>query len=1127
MRRALPLALGLALVGCGKEPTVVPVRNLERPADMGFVCMRVVDPGNGAAPLVTGRPMRDCHPHLDEHVMEMAAETIDPNVAPRRVGTFGLVTQTARGELGVIDMDAGRLVDLDRTLPGFNMLPVGEFPEVMTASQDGCLVATANRGSCDLAVVDAPRLLAGAFGAGVVPSTGTGAITSRVIPTTASGRALRAAPHEIAFLPQPAADLPTYAPRNQPALPPMDAMCQTSGAFNQSTGQRAPWRAVVTFPSCDLVAVLELPSGVIVSSVYVRPTGVVDAGTEPVCPSDCGIDVTPQLGPDAASPIAPDASADALMTVAPDAALALDAPVAVDAAVSADGAAPADAGAQADRSPVDVGGPRIPGGAARTSALVIRPEGNRLYVGGGNDVYITAIDIADGKLQVAANGGRIPLHDGAGGVRRLRLSLEPFTVFGGKVGRFLGVTEEKQYLYAFAVDDSIRVVDVNPINKTFEHECDVNVDPQFIPPTDPQYVAGTVPNCYALFDDPAHPPARRRAFARGPGLRIPNIANANQAPPVPQDIAFNSQREVTPASANTAGDFGYIVASDINGVYVLNVDSLQAGTMSPVDNSYRDFNFGPVTQTPGPAAVLVQPARDLALTDVPLPTRVPLDTIIQGPRIEGQFLDANMTQLTWVVFPDPTAANSQPWRAFWEGPLTQSTSVHGAALPPGPGSPAGSLLDLGQEFCQQGVLPKDVVLLNGCIKDTDCATDGSLVCRQSLPGTPGLCFSATLAKDSALLTTCARHLATRRRYEVASSTPTRLELALKPDELPKAALDRCQTDDDCRRAPYNSVLEGFSCLQVRKDEPKRCVKPCTGTDGAKDDKLCRAGTVCEQIDDALTGPLCVEGPKIDPACWPAGAAYEVQAGQSFLVVGGFAPRPATARLDDASGKCVADTARNPLLVNRIPLDAPHCTNVLDYQVLGPDGKAIMTNPDNSKNAIRATVPAGPPGTWGNPCLFWGINNDDHCSPLPPSATPPADCNCEINPMTGRRPDTCHVKALFQNSELRFLMTNLEQFVGDANTSRFDVTGGFTPDNVRPRDDILVTMGVRVVTGPIFTPESSNKPKLLVHYLYLLDQGRTGASATGRGQVLRINPRYGTYGVPQFDSNYSPFPFQIQ
>jgi hypothetical protein len=1134
VRRALAAALLLA--GCGKEPTVVPVRNLERPSDMSFVCMHLV---NGK---LTGRPMAECHPHLENEIVS-GGETAD--VTNRVLGTFGLVTNTARGELAVVDMDQGRLVDLDHSQPGYNMVPVGTFPDVMSASQDGCLAATANRGSCDLAVIDPQRLLAPTFGVMAAPSTGAGPIVTRVVPTTPSGRKLQVAPQEIAFLPQLVATLDKRYAAGEDNRG--TRLCESGGAFdNTHPDQRKPWRAVVTFPSCDLVAVVELPSGTIVSSVYVRPNGVVDAGTEPFCPTDCGAGVVPAPGPDAAQPIprldaapAPDGgppSPDA--TISPDAPLALDAGLALDVSLAPDAAPvlPPDAAAPVP-PPADAGPTPAPPSATHIGALAVRPEGNRLYVGGGSDSFVTAIDIMDGTLREVA-GGRIPLHDSPGGVRRLRLSLDPHRYGGAPIdghrqyiGQFLGrdFNEGKQYLYAFASDDSIRVLDVNPKNQPLGVECDLNVDPQL--------AGGNAFGCRALADDPSKPPLPRRPFARGPGLRIPG-GSVDQPPPVPQDIAFASPRLFAPPDPALSGDFGFVIASD-GGVYVLNVDSQGGSEALGPDNTWRNYNLTKLPNARGAPDVVVTPARVFSRPDVPLPVRVPLG-FSEGARIE-RVDDPNLAVTPkWATFPDSAVASPQLWSVDWEGVLTTSDRARGSVQARG-GDLAGAVLDQGQEFCQAGVLPRDVVLLGGCSLDTDCSADGTSICRQAVPGTPGLCFPTAEARNTDLLALCGRLLGSRRRYEVVTARPQQLELRLKPDELPRTSLDTCQMDSDCQqRPPFDKT---FSCLQLREGEPKRCVKTCgtMGADGqaGKDDRQCRAGTVCEQIPGTLTGPLCVEGPPILRECWPLGAAYEVQAGQSFLVTGGVAPRPRTVRQQqDAQGDavCAFDSTRNPLLVNRIPLDAPHCENVKDY-----DGDFVPdTNPAVPKNntwlAVQNNVrPAGPSGTWGNPCLFWGVNDDDSCSRRAHADgnRTPNDCDCKLLTDGTRR--GCHVKALFQNPELRMVVTNLEQFAGDANTSTFGVTGGFRPDVAGLRDDLIVTMGVRLVTGPLATPESRSfmgQPQLnnrtgFAAYIYLLDQGRTSSSGAGRGQILRLNPLYGTLGAAQFDSNYSPYPFQIQ
>jgi hypothetical protein len=1112
----------LAVSACGKEPAVVPVRNLERPSDMAFVCMREVEAA-GVTQL-SGRPMVDCQPHLFDESVDERLEDIDFKKA-RKTGTFGLVTNTSRGELGVIDMDLGRLVDLDPSQPGYNMVPLGSFPEVIAASQDGCMVVSANRGSCDLTVVDPQRLLRPTLGEKLA-STGEGPLTIRITPTTASGKKLQVAPQEIAFLPQkvdppsvtvkppvvdadPAKSIP-QALVPSPAEPLKDppSVCRSP-----EPGQATPWRAVVTFPSCDLVAVVELPSGKIVSSMYVRPEGLVDAGDEPVCPADCGVGVVPPPAPDggsvdAAAALLPDA-----MTVPPPEAGLPPAP-AVDAGESdasaigpTDDGGTSEAGVAADAGPP----PPLPTGPFRIGALAIRPEGTRLYVGGATAEFITSIDIdvARRVLTIPPDGGRIVLHDRAGGVRRLRLSIDPFEVVNAKteprIGRFLGESETKKYLYAFARDNSVRVLNVEISQMgTREHECDLNVDPRFMGSME-------TPDCYELRDDPGVPPAARRAFAQGPGLRIPDVS-PDQPPPVPLDIAFGRVGRIGKNLWNL-GAFGYLVASD-GETYVINVESDVTGG-NPTDNTFRDYNESQLGDHGGPI-VSLSPIRNLNLTNVPLPTRIPVGAF-EGPRVEGVRLSPDLPNtFTWVKFPDPTVSQPQTWLLAWEGILPGTEQGKGTPLVPNPAGPglAGALKDQGQEFCQVGVLPRDVVLFTGCSQDSDCSVDQTSLCKQALPGTPGLCFPVSQAKDAALLARCARHLASRRRYEVAQSTGDQLDLVLKPDELPKTALDRCTSNDDCAKEPF----VGFECLQVRPDEPRRCVKPCQ-TDG--NDQVCRPGTVCANIPGGLTGPLCVEGPELLPECWPAGARYQVQAGNAFLVTGALAPHPPTTR--QQGDVCVPDTARNPLLVNRIPLDAPHCADLKD------------TEPDNTITLLGPGVRPPSGGVGSNPCLFWGVNDDDNqCARTPETDTTkgrwkwPSGCDagCPLDELGNRRPQ-CHVKAYFQNQQVQFVLTGLEQYAGDANLIRFDVRGGFQPESVRLRDDVNVTLGARVLTGPNANPDSWRLTPGSMPYFYLIDQGRTSSSGGGRGQVLRFNPRQGTYGYPQFDSNYNLYPFQIQ
>jgi hypothetical protein len=183
-RSFLPIIVAVAAVsgGCGQETIIVPSRTLDRPTDLAFLCLRSSSTSLGGRSHVSAVPMSECSASpLKE------GDVRDPDSPSRNLGLFGLVTNSARGELGAVDFDKNRMVDLDTAIPGFNMLPVGQLPESVAVSSDGCKAVSANRGSCDISLVDSSRLLAGVF-ASADPVTGPGAVATRLPILTDSSR---------------------------------------------------------------------------------------------------------------------------------------------------------------------------------------------------------------------------------------------------------------------------------------------------------------------------------------------------------------------------------------------------------------------------------------------------------------------------------------------------------------------------------------------------------------------------------------------------------------------------------------------------------------------------------------------------------------------------------------------------------------------------------------------------------------------------------------------------------------------------------------------------------------------------------------------------------------------------
>jgi hypothetical protein len=1020
--------------------------------------------------------------------------------------------------MAVVDIDKGRLIDLDPGVFGFNMVPVGSMPESLAASADGCWVASANRDSCDLGLVDPSRLLASQFGS-AVPSTlasaETGNPATRVAPRTKSGRLLNASPKEIVFL--------------QPSIAP--------GRWCRS--EEAP-AALVTFPSCDLVALLDMPSGMIRDSVFIRPNGAVSAGSEPNCPADC----TP--------------------------ASAADAGIAAD-----DGEVPA---ALADAGGVDQGDAglqtSLPLGVG---ALALRPDINRVYVGASAaDYFLTALDIADGDgaFAIPVGGGRITLEPGAIGVDRLRLSVDPFkttqiTLADGSVidrqGSF--VEDRGRFLYAFARDGSVRVVNVGVQP---EQECDVNVQP------DPNLPANT--GCFPVN------PAARRPLAHGPGIRIPTFAVRTAAPAIPRDIAVvDLQVDKAGISKNPqalAGQFAFLLASN-DSVYILNLapSTLDNGQTVP-DNKTFTHSFREIRSTNQYTADTLAlsptpPLRTPVTTDLLFPT-TPILSSTSGPRLEEVMNDStpaavgnsiNTTTNYWANFPYQATYVSREFTIAWEAALPGTTRSSGTLKDPTvANSPAGALHDVGADFCAKGVLPGDLVVLPGCTADTDCSPQASFSCRQPVGGATGLCLPIGAAQS--VIDSCTRFMGSRRRYEVLAATPTQLTLGFHLDEVPKTALNRVAAtesgdDTECQpttahRASGTGTSPGFQWQQVWPGENfKRCVKACgyltaSGAATPDADRDCRPGFVCETIPGSLgprllgdteprpgQGKYCVEAPPLDLACWPQPSnRYHVNAGTSFLILGSSLPDLKTTTV--INGQCQLDP-NDPALADRIPLSAPSCAtidgvvpvdNVTTYSRGSTDatntqvalfGQLIPPDP-STKTPAKPNPPyspVAPPGP--NPCLYQDSNYDE----LPSSASAPGAGTAD-----GGAGPKKPIKAIFQNPQLRFVLTNLDQYGGDSLTTRLDLIGGFIPATVAiPSVEIALTQPIHIYTGPNELPESPamtdpNNPAY--PYVYVLDQGRTALTPNSRGQIVRINARKGDSAVTTFDPAASgTTPFQIQ
>jgi hypothetical protein len=365
-------ALGLATATCTPTPNILPSNDLNRPTDIAFMCLGAF-PNSAGTYDVSGRPMRVCHPQLDPADQSgMRATAPGAKIDSR---TFAFVPNSASGDLSVIDGDTWHLVDLDKATGGYGRAPLGTLPEQISTTTDGCRLVSANRGSCDLSLVNPSTLLAPLFAAqfnnqgqnvSINVPQGNGNGFQRVVPTRDDGTPLGAAPYEAVFLPVDTT-LPLLPPDpNAPDAPQMED--KTANLCPGDNAQPAtPWRALVTFPSCDLIALIDLPSGNIVASAQAIRNGDVvglsDAGTHPTCPAECG---------------------------------------------------------------GDRGGATTPLGTARPTSIAITPHGDLAYVSFAEVPAVLSLQLS---LSTLAAGPKvsIPLHDGAMGSNRIRLGVDPYS----------------------------------------------------------------------------------------------------------------------------------------------------------------------------------------------------------------------------------------------------------------------------------------------------------------------------------------------------------------------------------------------------------------------------------------------------------------------------------------------------------------------------------------------------------------------------------------------------------------------------------------------------------------------------------------------------------------------------
>jgi len=239
-------------------------------------------------------------------------------------------------------------------------------------------------------------------------------------------------------------------------------------------------------------------------------------------------------------------------------------------------------------------------------------------------------------------------------------------------------------------------------------------------------------------------------------------------------------------------------------------------------------------------------------------------------------------------------------------------------------------------------------------------------------------------------------------------------------------------------------------------------------------------------------------------------------------------------------QCVHDQS-TPGVVARIPLDLPRCASPVIRSFgpapIEPGGKPHLEPTPGALKAIftDATVPTP------NPCLIeYGT---DTASQDVSGAGGAGDAMAGAGGAGGTAALTAGptFSALFQNREIRFVLTNLETTTGDTVQLRLGVNGGSVGQQVAVAVDSAIGLPARVVVGPV--PAADQTLDLTVPlpveagylpsdlpYLFVVDQRSSAAGRlASRGQILRIAPRIAdTAPMPGYQSGQtsnSYFPIQ--
>ena len=144
-----------AVASCQATPPNNPLHTLQQSQRMDVVCMLVNDPNGNALPAPTPVAQSLCAP-----------VPTNANASTLPYHLYAVVTQATIGQIGVIDLTAGNVIDVNRENPGIDSIPVGANPTDIAVTPDAqqTFVSSADPNKMAIYVIDNKRLLGDSTG---------------------------------------------------------------------------------------------------------------------------------------------------------------------------------------------------------------------------------------------------------------------------------------------------------------------------------------------------------------------------------------------------------------------------------------------------------------------------------------------------------------------------------------------------------------------------------------------------------------------------------------------------------------------------------------------------------------------------------------------------------------------------------------------------------------------------------------------------------------------------------------------------------------------------------------------------------------------------------------------------